>query len=95
MRRFCKASGGEPFGRRRSAFHLHDAGRADGASGARFASAGSSGVLGLPDPPAPESKIKWLGPAGSREEKPQRESSKNKLNLCSLAVVGHRCPPKR
>lgn len=95
MRMFCKASGGEPFGRRRSASHLHDAGRADGDSGARFASVGSSGALGLPDPPTPESKIKWLGPAGSREEKQQRESSENKLSLCSSAGVGHRCPLKR
>lgn len=62
----------------RSGSSLHDAGKADGTSDARFASAGSSGELGLPDPPAPESKMKWLGPAGSREEKQQRESNKNK-----------------
>lgn len=54
MKRFCRAFGGEPFERRRSASDLH------GAPGARFASAGSSNALGLPDPPAPESTIRWL-----------------------------------
>lgn len=88
-RRFCRASGGEPFERRRSASRSHDAGRAAGASGARVASAGSSGALGLPDPPAPQSKIKRLGPTGSREERQRRKRSENNLNLCLLAAVGH------
>lgn len=61
MRRFCRASGGELSERRRSASRSHGAGRTDVASGARIVSAGSSGAVGLPDPPALESKTKQDG----------------------------------
>lgn len=77
MRRFCRASGEEPSERRRSASRSHGAGRTDGASGARIFSAGSSGAVGLPDPPALESKTKQDG-GGIQSRKQQRQSSKKK-----------------
>lgn len=86
MRRFCRASGGEPSERRRSASRSHGAGRTDGASGARIVSAGSSGAVGLPDPPALEYKTKQ--DAGGIQSRKQQCKSSKKKKVVTSSVFG-------
>lgn len=96
MRRFCRASGGEPSERRRSASRSHGAGRTDGASGARIVSAGSSGAVGLPDPPALESKTKQdVGGIQSRKQQCQSSKTKSWNFFYVWAAVGYGSLSKR